>query len=448
MISRRHFLQLGARSAAVLAGGAGLLHLTRMSAFAQSAPGYRALVCIFLHGGNDGNNTVVPMAASSYADYARARGPLALVQRSLVPISSPGGEVYGLHPQLAGLNQLFEQRHLAIVANVGTMVRPLTREDYQGQTAPVPLNLFSHLDQQMAWQTANPAERAGTGWGGRVADRVGAGSAFPTVVSVAGNATFGIGAATTHATIVPGAAPGLVGVDNSADGTQARVRSFHDLLTLNSGSVLVSAVNETTREGLRQAEMLKAALASGTSLSTPFPQSSLGQQLAEVAKVIKVRQELGATRQIFFCSLNGFDTHIGQLQGHANALTQLRQAMSAFYAATLELGVDDQVTTFTQSEFGRTLQPTSAIGSDHAWGSHHLVMGGAVRGGDIYGTFPTLVTGGPDDVGTSGVWLPTLSLDQYGATFASWLGVAPADLPGVFPNIGNFASSNLGFLNA
>ena len=447
MISRRHFLQLGARSAAVLAGGAGLLHLTRMSAFAQTGTGYRALVCLFLHGGNDGNNTVVPMSTSAYADYARARGPLALAQSSLVPITSATGEVYGLHPQLAGLDALFLQRRLAVVANVGTMVRPLTRDEYRGRTAPVPLNLFSHLDQQMAWHTASPGQRIATGWAGRVADRVGTGSAFPTVVSVAGNAAFGIGAATTHATIVPGMAPGLVGVDAS-NGTQARLRSFHDLLTLDSGSVLVRTANDTTREGLRQADLLKAALATGTALSTPFPQTRLGQQLEEIAKVIRVRQELGATRQIFFCSLNGFDTHVGQLPAHASVLTQLRQAMSAFYAATVELGVEDHVTTFTQSEFGRTLQPTSATGSDHAWGSHHLVMGGAVRGGDIYGEFPALAAGGPDDVGDRGVWLPSASLDQYGATFASWLGVASADLPSIFPNIGNFANTNIGFLNA
>jgi uncharacterized protein (DUF1501 family) len=447
MISRRHFLQLGARSAAALAGGAGLLHLTRMSALAQAATGYRALVCVFLHGGNDGNNTIVPVSGGAYADYARARGPLALTEGSLVPISAPGGEVYGLHPQLAGLDELFEQGHLAVVANVGTLVRPLTRDEYLGNTAPVPLNLFSHLDQQLAWQTGDPAERGATGWGGRVADRIAPGNAFPAVVSVAGNAAFGIGAATTHATIVPGFPPGLVGVDGS-DGTAARLRSFHDLLALESGSVLVNAANATTREGLRQAELLKAALSGETPPSTPFPQSQIGQQLAEVAKVIKVREELGATRQIFFCSLGGFDTHVGQLQAQANALTQLRQAMTAFYAATIELGVDDQVTTFTQSEFGRTLQPTSATGSDHAWGSHHVVMGGAVRGGAIYGTFPTLAATGPDDVGTRGVWLPTSSLDQYGATFASWLGVAAADLPGVFPNIGNFAISDLGFLKA
>jgi uncharacterized protein (DUF1501 family) len=299
----------------------------------------------------------------------------------------------------------------------------------------------------MAWQTAAPTNPGSTGWGGRLADHIGADTAFPTVVSVAGNAAFGIGATTTLATIVPGMDIGLAGVDPTR-GTEARVRSFQDLLTLDSGSVLVRALNDTTREGLRQAEVLKAALAGMTRLRTPFPESPLGQQLAEVAKVIKVRQELGATRQIFFCSLNGFDTHVGQLQTHASLLTQLRQAMTAFYAATVELEVDDQVTTFTQSEFGRTLQPTSATGTDHAWGSHHLVMGGAVRGGEIYGTFPALAMGGPDDVSTRGVWLPTSSLDQYGATFASWFGVAPADLPGVFPNIGHFPTSSLGFLNA
>jgi uncharacterized protein (DUF1501 family) len=447
MISRRHFLRIGARSAALIGGGASVLHLTRMQALAQAAPGYRALVCVFLTGGNDANNMVVPFSSSGYSAYADARGSLALPQGSLLPLATAGGDQFALHPQLQGLDGLFQQQRMAIVFNVGTLVRPLSRDEYQAHAAPVPRNLFSHIDQQLAWQTAADPDET-SGWAGRAAERLATGSgAFPAVVSTAGTATFGRGVNTMHATIVPGTAPGLMGVDSSR-ASLARLQSFEQLLTLSSGSVLVGAANEATREGLRQANLLTAALSGAPALGTRFPATSLGSQLAEVAKVIGIRDELGASRQVFFCSLSGFDTHVGQLNAHASLMTELGSALVAFQTALAELGITDQVTTFTQSEFGRTLQPTSAIGSDHAWGSHHLVIGGAVRGGTVYGTFPTLDLGGPDDVTNRGVWLPTASLAQYGATLAAWLGVSTSDMPAVFPTIGNFTTGSLGFMMA
>jgi uncharacterized protein (DUF1501 family) len=448
MISRRHFLKMSARSVAMLGSSASLLHLSRMNAFAQTSSDYRALVCVFLYGGNDGNNTIVPMATSAYQGYAKVRSALALNQSSLLPVTTPSGQAFGLHPRLVGLQGLFQQQRAAVVANVGMLVKPLVRDEYQLGTGPVPRNLFSHMDQQVAWQTAISAGNPTTGWGGRTADVVGTGQAsYPTLISVSGNALFGTGAASSPATIIPGIPAGLANPDSS-DGATARLRSFGELLTFDSGTVLVRTASDTTREGLRQASLLNSALAARGSLSTPFPSSSLGQQLSEVAKVISVRQGLGAGRQIFFCSLNGFDSHVGQLAMQDSALLQLDQALSAFYAATQEMGVDRQVTTFTESEFGRTLQPTTGSGTDHAWGNHHIVMGGAVRGGDVYGQFPTLALGGPDDVSKRGVWLPTLSLDQYGATLASWFGVGANNMPAIFPNIGNFASTNLGFLEA
>jgi uncharacterized protein (DUF1501 family) len=449
MISRRDFLQISARSTAMLAGGAGLLHLGRINALAQTTSGYRAMVCVFLNGGNDGNNTIVPMATAAYQGYASARAGLALPQSGLLPVTTPSGVVYGLHPKLDGLRRLFEQQRVAVVANVGTLVRPLSREEYRLNTAPLPRNLFSHLDQQLAWQTAVPSGSVNTGWAGRVADRLSPSGplAFPSVVSVAGSAVFANGVTSMPATIIPGVALGLARPDTSA-GSAARLQSFQELLALDGGAILVHAANERTSDGVRQAGLLNTALAARGTLSTVFPQTDLGQQLYEVAKVIQVRQQLGVSRQIFYCSLSGFDTHSGQLSAQENALSQLGQALAAFHDATLEIGVDRQVTTFTESEFGRTLQPTSGTGSDHAWGSHQLVMGGAVRGGDIYGEFPTLALGGPDDVSGRGVWLPSSSLDQYGATLASWFGVPSSDMPLVFPNIGNFPTTNLGFLEA
>ena len=206
------------------------------------------------------------------------------------------------------------------------------------------------------------------------------------------------------------------------------------------------ASNGITNCGINDANLLNAALASAPALATPFPSSSIGRQLQQVAKIIQVRAALGMSRQIFYCALNGFDTHGSQLATQDALLSDLSPAMAAFYNATLEMGVDKQVTTFTESEFGRTCQPSSGGGSDHGWGSHHIVMGGAVLGGDMYGTYPTLALQGPDDANNRGVWIPTISLDQYGATLASWFGVGAASLPGVFPSLGNFAVKNIGFL--
>ncbi len=437
MISRRHFVQMSARSVAMLGSSASLLHLSRMNAFAQTSPDYRALVCVFLYGGNDGNNTVVPMATSAYQELREGTA-----DDGAEPVVAASSH----HAVGAGLRTSSAARRLAESVSAAARRGGESERRHAGQTAPgamninwstrtgPPLNLFSHMDQQVAWQTAISADNPTTGWGGRTADLVGAGPAsYPTLISVSGNAVFGTGAASSPATIMPGIPAGLANPDSS-DGATARLRSFGELLTFDSGTVLVRTASDTTREGLRQASLLNAALAARGSLSTPFPSSPLGQQFSEVAKVISVRQALGAGRQIFFCSLNGFDTHVSQILQQDSALLQLDQALSAFYAATQEMGVDRQVTTFTQSEFGRTLQPTTGSGTDHAWGNHHIVMGGAVRGGDVYGQFPTLALGGPDDVSKRGVWLPTLSLDQYGATLASWFGVGANNMPAIFPN--------------
>ena len=207
---------------------------------------------------------------------------------------------------------------------------------------------------------------------------------------------------------------------------------------------LVQSANKVRQDALTLNAMLKN-LSAGAPLATPFPQTDIGSQLQQVAQIIRLRQSTGMSRQVFFCSLGGFDTHSGQSWGQWDLLRQISAAMSAFYNATTEMGIADQVTTFTESDFGRTLQP-SGSGSDHGWGSHHLVMGGAVKGGDLYGAFPTLALGGPDDANTRGVLIPTTSVDQYGATMAKWFGVGPAAMPQVFPTIGNFSNADLGFL--
>ena len=264
------------------------------------------------------------------------------------------------------------------------------------------------------------------------------------MLSTAGNALFGVGQQEVAASVSPGVPPGVFG--DASPIAAARLQALEDLLALGSGALLIQAASKTTREGLRISRLLDHALATGGPLTTPFPPTALGRQVEEVAKIIRVRQELGVTRQIFFCSMEGFDTHVGLIAKQAILLKELDDAVTALHSATMEMQVENGVTTFTQSEFGRTLEPSSGGGCDHAWGSHHFVVGGAVNGGDIFGQFPTLALGGPDDAGERGVWVPTSSLDQYGATFSSWFGVAQADLPLVFPHLANFSSPTLGFL--
>ena len=243
----------------------------------------------------------------------------------------------------------------------------------------------------------------------------------------------------------PGQPPGLDGFDTST-ASQARYAATQQLLTFDSGLSMVQAANSVTGQAVKFAQVLSGALKSTPPLQTQFPANYLGQQLQQVAQVIAAQSALGVKRQIFFCAYGGFDTHADQLPQQVQLLSDVSKSMSAFYQATQELGVANSVTTFTLSEFARTLEPSSNGGSDHAWGSHQLVLGGAVKGNQIYGTFPTLALGGPDDADQNGRWIPTTALDQYAATLATWFGVSATNLPAIFQNLPNFQNNNLGFI--
>jgi len=417
---------------------------------AQSGPGYRALVCVFLFGGNDSNNTIVPMDDASFKAYTSIRGSLALTAAELTPtVTSVANAPYAFHGKLPELASMFSSKELAVVANVGSLVQPLNRLQYQQAQAPLPLNLFSHSDQQLQWQTSIAQGNSPTGWAGRAADYIEAQkvntSTFPVFFSVAGNALLGNGVSTQPVAVAPGGTLQLAGF-NSTAASQARYSALNNLLKLDSGVALAQAANNTLANSISDATALTQALAKGTALKTQFPTTSLGAQLQQVAQIIQVASYLGMSRQIFFCSLGGFDTHAGELEAHNTLYPQLSQAIAAFYAATQELGVAQSVTTFTESDFSRTFQPTTTDGSDHAWGSHHMVIGGAVQGGQIYGQFPTFELGGPNDTDTRGRWIPTLSIDQYGATLSSWFGIPASALSTVYPNLTNFGSQNIGFL--
>jgi uncharacterized protein (DUF1501 family) len=442
MRTRREFLK---RCCAMGAAGTGM-HLTRLglvNANAQSAADYKALVCIFLFGGNDGNNTIVPLSAGGFSSYQTMRQSLALAQNTLLPVTAQGAQ-YGLHPNLGGIQALYNQGKVAMIFNVGTLVRPLTMAQYKSGQFPVPRNLQSHSDQQQQWQTANPTVTGGTGWGGRITDILAPNTQFPAGVSVAGGSALLAGSVTRSITISPGSAFGLKTFGSQAI-IDARFAALQQILTFDSGVQLISATSGVLSNAMKAAQEINQALTSGTPLTTVFPNTGIGQQLAQVAKIIQVRNALGMSRQIFFASAGGYDTHSNLINDQANLFNQLNGAIAAFQNALIELQVEPNVVTFLESEFGRTGNASQTNGSDHAWGSHTFAIGAPVKGGG-YGTFPALALGGPDDVGNRGIFLPTTGLDQFGATLASWFGVPDASLTAVFPNLGNFPLQKLGFL--
>jgi uncharacterized protein (DUF1501 family) len=458
--SRRKFLR---RSAALTSAGlvSNLSWLSAELANAQSAlPGYKALVCVFLYGGNDSNNTIVPI--TNYASYSAVRtvaSNINIPQASLLPItptSGPNaGQQFGMHPDLVEIQPLFAQKKLAVICNSGTLVAPLTKAQYQAGLNRPP-NLFSHSDQQNQWQGMIPGASQRTGWGGRASDKMATanpGAQVPLMVSVSGASVFNFGV-TSGPFVIPSAG----GVSLSGTGVDttslARIGGVQQLLTTSGTNQVVSAAAGVLQGSLNTASVANPVLTAALSptITTAFTvggallNTGIANQLKQVARLIEARATLGLTRQFFFVSIGGFDHHSDLIAGQSNLFNQLSPALSAFYNYTVAAGVDSSVTTFTMSDFSRTFIGNGTFGTDHAWGSHHMVIGGAVKGGTFYGTFPDLTVKGPDDSGSNGAWLPTTSVDQVGATLASWFGLAGVDLPYVFPNLSRFATSNLGFV--
>lgn len=444
-LSRRHFIQR--------AGALSMLSMISQ-AQAQAAGDYKALVCVFLYGGNDGNNTIVPFDAAGYAQYAAVRtaaSGIQLAQASLLPIQPAGlGTPFALHPSLPELQALFNQRKLAVLANVGTLVQPTSKSQYvAGQ---VPLSLYSHSDQQAQWQSSVSNVLSATGWGGRIADKVASQNAgFPVVTSLGGTVLFATGKSSSPLTIPVSGSFALAGYGNgSSAANNARLASLKQFLAAGPGNQFVAAANAIGSQALALSAMMAPILSSTASsvapIFAPLSANPTAQALYQAAKTIEARAVTGARRQIFFVSLGNFDTHANQAPTQSSLLGQLSPALKAFYDATVALGVGSQVTTFTLSDFGRTFQPASGAGTDHAWGNHQLILGDAVKGGDFFGRYPTLALGGPDDAEQRGRWIPTSSVDQYGATLAKWFGVQTSDLASVFPNLYRFPSSDLGFM--
>jgi len=421
-------------------------------AAASTASDYKALVCVFLYGGNDYANTLVPYDQTNYDLYNGLRPTLAYARTALDATAlSPatplaGGRQYAIAPELAPLLPLFNAGHLAVMLNVGTLIQPTTKAQYTAKSVPLPPKLFSHNDQQSVWQSSSP-EGATSGWGGRIGDlfEAGNGNATFTCVNVSGNAVYLSGKTAVQYQVSPSGSVALRALNNPLFGSAACSSALQSVITQPRTHLLEAEYTRVTQRSITANQLLTASLLPASSITTAFPTpNSLADQLKLVARMIASADALGAKRQVFFVSLGGFDTHDGLLTTHPTLLTNVSNALSAFYAATVELGVASQVTTFTASDFGRTLSGNND-GSDHGWGSMHFLLGGAVNGQRFYGTPPAVASNGPDDVG-QGRLLPTTSVDQYAATLGKWFGVSDTDLLTVLPNLSNYSTRNLGFV--
>ena len=451
--SRRAFLQRGSALSLGVATPWALNLAALGEAAAQSATDYKALVCVFLYGGNDYGNTLVPVDATSYSAYQGMRPSLAyaaseLAATTLVPsVALPGGRQYALAPELAPLLQLFTAGRMGVMLNVGTLVQPTTKAQYTAKSVPLPPKLFSHNDQQSVWQSSAP-EGSTSGWGGRMGDifQAGNGNATFTCVNVSGNAVFLSGSTAVQYQVSSTGPVAFSGLAAPLFGSTACSSALQSLVTAPRTHLFENEYSRVAIRSIDAGGALTAALATAPVLATPFPAGNpLADQLKFVARMISTAPTTSTKRQVFFVSIGGFDTHDGLDTVHPGLLTTLADALAAFQAATVELGVSNQVTTFTASDFGRTL--TANDGSDHGWGSMHFMLGGAVNGGRFYGTAPVVANNGPDDVG-QGRLLPSTGVDQYAATLGKWFGISDTNLLTVLPNLGNYDASvrNLGFV--
>ena len=450
MLTRRRILQHGL----TLGAASSLVPLLQLGfarrAAAQTAGGdYRALVCILLAGGNDAFNMLVPWDTDTYAGYAAMRSDLALPRDSLLPLagSDSGGRRYALHPGMPGLQQLFAAGNAALLNNVGPLVAPLDSAAAAAGTWPLPLGLFSHADQIQQWQTAVSDARIAQGWGGRIADLLQGASPVNGLsmnISLSGNNVFQSGQATTaySVTAADEGAVSLTGYTDATPGGEFTRQVVDALLTGSQQQLLRREYRDRFVDALATQETVAAALANAATLNTVFAADPFAQSLRQIARLVSVREAIGAPRQTFFVTVGGWDHHDGLLENQAAMLPMIDAGLLAFRDALAELGALSLVTTFTTSDFGRTLT-SNGKGSDHGWGGHHIIMGGAVNGGQFYGDYPDIHPANPLDVGR-GVYIPTTASDLYFAELARWFGVPDSDLGLVLPNLERFYSPSQG----
>ena len=451
--NRREFLTTtGAAAATAAIGSYPSAAFSQVIGTTAPFPDYKALVCVFLHGGNDSFNMLIPRSNAEYNIYAASRQNMAVAQQDLLAINpvTADGTDYGLHPSMPGLQGLFENGSAAIISNIGPLIQPTTKTDIFNGSATLPPQLFSHNDQQDQWNSLKGATVSKTGWAGRIADLIRmnvADQQIATNISLSGNALLQSAEETIAYVIGSNGPLGFQGFSNSGDPNdifyQQRL-AFERVLNASYDTVSERGFADVQRRAVATADLVNDALDSAPALTTLFPQTPLGAQLQTVARLIAVKDTFAMQRQVFFVGIGGFDSHDDQVLNQPGLLGGVSEAMTAFYNATVEIGMADSVTSFTQSDFGRTLT-SNGDGTDHAWGGNQLIIGDAVLGRDIYGTFPSLALDGADDVG-GGRLIPTTSADQYAATLANWFGIPDADLDIIAPNIDNFAVRDLGFL--
>lgn len=472
--SRRRFLRDAACSSLAAASGSAILTQFGLlnSALAQSAcasygaaSDYKALVCLFLLGGNDSWNLLVPSDTARYGVYANSRSSsagaassVAIAQNTLLPVNvlnAGAGESYGLHPSTPELANLFNHGNGAFVVNVGTALQPTNKTQYLQPGYPLPPQLYSHSDQQAQWAYGQPQQNGTVGWGGLVADRLhvlNPGAIIPMSISLSGQNRFQAGNLVQPYTISPNGPISLAGYGGSTGA--ARLTALSEMLAETYADPLSRTYAKTVSNALDYYNTMYAALSAAPPLTTTFPANNpVAAALAEVAKVISMRDTLKARRQIFFIGYGSFDTHANQLNDQPKLLQTISQALGAFYDCTVnDLKIPQSITTFTMSEFARTLN-SNGDGTDHAWAGIQFVMGGAVKGQKLYGApaasgslFPNQTLNGPDCL-SRGQMMPAVSCDQYAATLASWLGVQACDIAQIFPYLGNFPASDLGFLS-
>jgi uncharacterized protein (DUF1501 family) len=445
---RRRLLQ-----AMVASGLVGFME--RNVARAQAAPDYRALVCLFQQGGNDGENMLVRYDTQGYQRYRAVRplsSSLNIAQADLVPIQPTNTPVpYGFHPACAPLKPLFDQHQLAVVANVGALAVPTTKAALDDGGTPRPANLFSHPDMELAVQSADVSGFTRTGWGGRAADKLEAmtpQNLFPAMTSINGLRSYSLANTAIPLTVPDNPWFSLASsMDWQFDA--ARDAALREILALKRANVYDDVAQILAEEGLAASSVVHPILQAKDSVVAPhFANLStpVARQLRTIALMIEGRAQTRLRRQLFYLHQWGYDTHGGQLITHANLLAELSQGVAAFQAAMNAIGMAQAVTLFTMTEFGRTFKPASNAGTDHGWGTYAMALGGAVKGGAIYGKLPNQALEGPDDFGKEGRWIPTTSVETFGATLIRWLGVPEADLPYVFPNLGAFPVKDLGFL--
>lgn len=478
-IGRRHFLG-GMAGASLAASPLGMLLSTRSALAADDYSNlgdYKALVCVFLHGGNDAINTLVPMNASAHDTYASLRsGDLTVPRNTLLPLN---GTDHGFNPNLPSLQSYYNQGKLALVSNVGNLVEPITKQEFLdwerngGSSIKLPPELFSHSDQSYFWQTSHGPNTAGggasSGWGGRMADLMAASNTNPYVpitITLDGHSPWETAVTTSQLGLSYWNSHGVDGFEGleKADWPRwvnSRVQTWEQLLQMsgNSQHALERQIVEATQRTRSRVTVVKAALENtwacvddgngSTTCSDTFAtaynaENNLAAQLRMVARMIYSHADFGQKRQIFAVSLGGWDTHGSQAADHPLLLAALDEALDSFYKTLIEMNLEQQVTTFTSSEFGRTLG-SNGDGTDHGWGTHLMVLGDAVSGQQVYGALPEIRRDSPDDIGNA--LLPKLSTEQYGATLARWFGVTDADLDLIFPNLGNFSSRNIGFMS-